>query len=69
MHESALIAVDKVANKLRFYDLALRETKVLDSPEPCVHELASMTTGSSPSPVQRHRLSTIRLAASAAPWR
>ena len=39
--DQGLIAVDKVANKLRFYDPAtLRETKVLDSPEPTVHELA-----------------------------
>jgi len=36
-----IIAVDKVANKIRFYDpLSLEETKVLDGPEPCVHELA-----------------------------
>jgi DNA-binding beta-propeller fold protein YncE len=35
-----IIAVDKVANKLRFYDSSLVEMKVLDGPEPCVHELA-----------------------------
>jgi hypothetical protein len=36
-----LIAVDKVANKIRFYDPeSLREQKQLDGPEPCVHELA-----------------------------
>jgi DNA-binding beta-propeller fold protein YncE len=35
-----LIAVDKVANKIRFYDVRLREIKVIDGPEPCVHELA-----------------------------
>lgn len=40
MPDEHLIAVDKVANKIRFYDLSLRETKVLASPEPCVHELA-----------------------------
>jgi WD40 repeat protein len=42
--DHGLIAVDKVANKLRFYDpVTLRETKVLDSPEPTVHELALST--------------------------
>ena len=36
-----LIAVDKVANKVRFYQPeSLQERKVLDGPEPCVHELA-----------------------------
>jgi DNA-binding beta-propeller fold protein YncE len=36
-----VIAIDKVGNKIRFYDPAsLEETKVLDGPEPCVHELA-----------------------------
>ena len=36
-----LVAVDKVGNKIRFYDPAsLREIKVIDGPEPCVHELA-----------------------------
>jgi DNA-binding beta-propeller fold protein YncE len=40
MSEENLIAVDKVANKIRFYDSSLREMKSLESPEPCVHELA-----------------------------
>jgi DNA-binding beta-propeller fold protein YncE len=41
MTDHGLIAVDKVANKVRFYDPdTIREIKVLDSPEPCVHELA-----------------------------
>jgi DNA-binding beta-propeller fold protein YncE len=36
-----VIAVDKVGNKIRFYDpLTLRETSQLDIPEPAVHELA-----------------------------
>lgn len=36
-----VIAIDKVGNKLRFYDpVTLQQTKVLDGPEPCVHELA-----------------------------
>ena len=36
-----LVAVDKVGNRIRFYDPAsLQETKALDQPEPCVHELA-----------------------------
>ena len=36
-----LIAVDKVGNKIRFYDpQSLREIKQFDGPEPCVHELA-----------------------------
>jgi DNA-binding beta-propeller fold protein YncE len=35
-----IIAVDKVANKLRFYDPDWSERSVLDGPEPCVHELA-----------------------------
>lgn len=36
-----IVAVDKVGNKIRFYDPAsLREIKVIDGPEPCVHELA-----------------------------
>jgi DNA-binding beta-propeller fold protein YncE len=35
------VAVDKVGNKIRFYDPAtLRESRVIDGPEPCVHELA-----------------------------
>jgi DNA-binding beta-propeller fold protein YncE len=39
--DAGLIAVDKVANKIRFYEPeSLREIKVLDGPEPCVHELA-----------------------------
>lgn len=38
---SGLIAVDKVGNKIRFYDPeSLAEIKVIDGPEPCVHELA-----------------------------
>jgi DNA-binding beta-propeller fold protein YncE len=36
-----VIAIDKVGNKIRFYDpVSIGETKVLDGPEPCVHELA-----------------------------
>ncbi len=36
-----IVAVDKVGNKIRFYDPeTIRETKVIDGPEPCVHELA-----------------------------
>jgi YVTN family beta-propeller protein len=36
-----VIAIDKVGNKIRFYDpVSFEETKVLDGPEPCVHELA-----------------------------
>lgn len=39
--ERGLIAVDKVGNKIRFYDpQSLREIKQFDGPEPCVHELA-----------------------------
>ena len=40
-HDRGLVAVDKVANKIRFYDpRTLREIRVIDSPEPTVHELA-----------------------------
>jgi DNA-binding beta-propeller fold protein YncE len=36
-----IIAIDKVGNRIRFYDPhSLEETKVIDGPEPCVHELA-----------------------------
>lgn len=36
-----IVAVDKVGNKIRFYDpVTLKESKVIDGPEPCVHELA-----------------------------
>ncbi len=36
-----LIAVDKVGNKIRFYDpSSLREIKAFDAPEPSAHELA-----------------------------
>jgi DNA-binding beta-propeller fold protein YncE len=36
-----VVAVDKVGNKIRFFDPAtLSEVKVIDGPEPCVHELA-----------------------------
>ena len=36
-----IVAVDKVGNKIRFYDPgSLAEIKVIDGPEPCVHELA-----------------------------
>lgn len=36
-----VVAVDKVGNKIRFYDpQSLAELKVIDGPEPCVHELA-----------------------------
>ncbi|MBI3434372.1 MAG: hypothetical protein HY056_04730 [Proteobacteria bacterium] len=39
--ESGLVAVDKVGNKIRFYDpRTLRETHAFAPPEPCVHELA-----------------------------
>jgi DNA-binding beta-propeller fold protein YncE len=39
--DTGLIAVDKVANKIRFYDpQTLAEVKVLESPESTVHELA-----------------------------
>src|SRR5262245_58344467 len=38
---SGLIAVDKVGNKIRFYDpQRLTEIKAFDAPEPAVHELA-----------------------------
>lgn len=40
MADEIMIAVDKVGNKIRFYDAEIREMKVLDGPEPCVHELA-----------------------------
>ena len=36
-----IVAVDKVGNKIRFYDtVSLQEIKSFDGPEPCVHELA-----------------------------
>ncbi len=36
-----VIAIDKVANKIRFYDpVSLKETKSFDAPEPAIHELA-----------------------------
>jgi hypothetical protein len=39
--DSGLIAVDKVGNKIRFYDpRSLAEIKVVESPESTVHELA-----------------------------
>ena len=38
---AGLIAVDKVGNKIRFYDpQTLREIKQFDAPEPCAHEMA-----------------------------
>jgi len=38
--ESGLIAIDKVANKVRFYDpRTLQEIKAIDAPQPTVHEL------------------------------
>jgi DNA-binding beta-propeller fold protein YncE len=38
---TGLVAVDKVGNKIRFYDpQSLREIESFDAPEPCVHELA-----------------------------
>jgi YVTN family beta-propeller protein len=38
--DKGLIAIDKVGNKVRFYDpRTLAEIKVLTAPEPCVHEL------------------------------
>jgi hypothetical protein len=42
-----------LASKIRFYDLSLRETKVLSSPEPCVHELALSPDRSRPSGYRR----------------
>ncbi len=39
--QNGLIAIDKVGNKIRFYDPETIELMVaLDGPEPCVHELA-----------------------------
>lgn len=36
-----VIAVDKVANKIRFYDpLTVKQVKVIDAPESAVHEMA-----------------------------
>ncbi|MPZ58716.1 MAG: hypothetical protein GEU91_19935 [Rhizobiales bacterium] len=40
MRDETMIAVDKVGNKIRFYDAGIKEMKVIDGPEPCVHELA-----------------------------
>ena len=40
MSDVTMIAVDKVGNKIRFYDADIREMKAIDGPEPCVHELA-----------------------------
>ena len=38
---TGLVAVDKVGNKIRFYDpQSLREIKQFDAPEPCAHEMA-----------------------------
>jgi len=38
--DKGLIAIDKVGNKVRFYDpRTLKEIKALDGPQPCVHEL------------------------------
>jgi DNA-binding beta-propeller fold protein YncE len=38
---AGVIAVDKVGNRIRFYDpQTLRETGYFDAPEPCAHELA-----------------------------
>jgi YVTN family beta-propeller protein len=38
---AGLVAVDKVGNKIRFYDpQTVREIKHFDAPEPCAHELA-----------------------------
>ena len=38
---AGLVAVDKVGNKIRFYDpQTLREISSFDAPEPCAHELA-----------------------------
>jgi len=38
---AGLVAVDKVGNKIRFYDpQSLREISHFDAPEPCAHELA-----------------------------
>ena len=35
-----IIAIDKVANKVRFYDPDFTERRAIAGPEPCVHELA-----------------------------
>lgn len=40
MSDETMIAVDKLGNKIRFYDADIREMKAIDGPEPCVHELA-----------------------------
>ena len=41
-----LIAIDKVGNKVRFYDPAtLHQIKEIAAPEPCVHELAIARDG------------------------
>lgn len=38
---AGIVAVDKVGNKIRFYDpQSLREVGHFDAPEPCAHELA-----------------------------
>jgi DNA-binding beta-propeller fold protein YncE len=40
-HLTGLIAIDKVGNKIRFYDPAsMRQVHEIAAPEPCVHELA-----------------------------
>ena len=41
MTHRGLIAIDKVGNKIRFYDPGtLKQVKEIAAPEPCVHELA-----------------------------
>jgi DNA-binding beta-propeller fold protein YncE len=45
MPDETMIAVDKVGNKIRFYDADIKEMKVIDGPEPCVHELAMAPNG------------------------
>ena len=35
-----IIAIDKVANKVRFFDPDFTERRAIDGPEPCVHELS-----------------------------
>lgn len=38
---AGLVAIDKVGNKIRFYDPhSLREASHFDAPEPCAHEMA-----------------------------
>lgn len=45
MPAETIIAIDKVANRIRFYDPALVEIGSIEGPEPCVHELAMAPDG------------------------